>query len=212
MVDAAFCLPHAASDHEALFFSGTKCAQVSYKVGEIDQLKIGPKNIQTLIKTDGTHKFGRVDAIVRVPGFNADFYVFCGARYLQLTFDTALKGTSPTPIQDKWKTLAKHGFDRVDAAMVVPGSTKNIYFFRGKEWIDVSLDDKLISYGTIEESWPSFVEAGFDTVDAILSNNDDTYYVFSRARYACIRMEKDKDVLVGPVHHISKWASLKNWV
>lgn len=92
--------------------------------------------------------------------------------------------------------------------MVVPGSTKNIYFFRGKEWIDVSLDDELISYGTIKESWPSFVEAGFDTVDAILDNHDGTFYVFFRDQYACFRMEKDKDILVGKVYNIDMWGSL----
>lgn len=213
MVDAVCRVPGKS---EAYFFSGTRFMRVKYTSGEADfPVYENGKHIRSEWKTLGAHNIGVVDAVVQVPGESHDIYVFSGAKYLRLRMDkndlSDSVVTPLTPIESEWKTLARYGFDRIDAAMVVPGSENNIYFFRGKEWIDVSRSDKLIASGTIKESWPSLVEAGFETVDAILPNEDDTYYVFSGDKYVRIRMKKSVDEKAGPVRDLNQWASLTNW-
>lgn len=214
MVDAACRVPGQAN--KAYIFSGTKYTKVIYTPGEGDSMEYGnPKTIQTEWKAFKSSDFGTLDTIVRVPNTDSDFYAFSGAKYMRLKLN--MPGLSDTVVTENgpieaWKTLARYGFDRIDAAMAVPGSKTNIYFFRGREWIDVSCNDDLISYGTIQESWPSLVAAGFQTIDAILPNDDHTYYVFSGRRYVRIKMEKDEDTIIGSVHDIIDWNSLKDWI
>lgn len=214
MVDAACRVPGRANT--VYFFSGTKYTKVSYTPGEGDTMEYDKlKTIQTEWRAFKSSNFGTLDTIVRVPGTESDFFAFSGAKYVRLKLN--MSDLSDTIVTENgsieaWKTLTRYGFDRIDAAMVVPGSKTNIYFFRGREWIDVSYNDELISYGTIQESWPSLVAAGFQTIDAILPNDDHTYYVFSGHRYVRIKMEKDEDTILGTVHDITGWNSLKDWI
>ncbi|KAJ5822566.1 hypothetical protein N7447_004906 [Penicillium robsamsonii] len=226
MVNAAYCI--RGTDHQAYFWSGTKFARVRYTPGANDNAILGPVGVRSEWKSLAEEDIGRVDAVCPVPGNKKRLYVFSGANYVKLEIDVKLE-TSPLkskidpsvetsvetglrPITDGWKTLKRAGWDRIDAAMVVPGSETNIYFFQGKEWIDVSWDDNLVSRGTIAESWPSLVQAEFETVDAILDNYDGTYYVFSGDRYARISMKEDNDTLMaGPFYIKDKWSSL-SWV
>ncbi|KAI9930797.1 hypothetical protein MW887_011555 [Aspergillus wentii] len=213
MVDAAYRIP--GSSH-VMIWSATRYARIQCRAGDDDSMISGPLKIRDRWPSLNKSNIGRVDAVCPVPGNNRRIYVFSGAKYvkLELNPDTLVDtlATEPTPITDGWKTLGRAGFDRIDAAMVVPGTEDNIYFFRGKEWIDVSWTDQLISHGTIAESWPSLKKAEFETVDAILKNEDDTYYFFSGDRYARIRMKQDEDTLYddGP-YHISRWNTFGNW-
>ena len=213
MVDAACRI--SGTDNEAYIFSGTKYMRITYQLGGDDSSQFTQSPIIDSWEVLKSNGFGTIDAMVRVPGSDWHFYFFSGAKYLRLNLNP---NTLVETVVDEaasiytWKTLERHGFDRVDAAMVVPGSEENLYLFRGKEWIDMSRRDQLISRGTIHESWPSLVAAGFETVDAIIENTDHTYYVFSGHQYARIGMEKDKDTLMGEVRDIKgTWNSLQNW-
>ncbi|KAE8324842.1 hypothetical protein BDV39DRAFT_179981 [Aspergillus sergii] len=213
MVDGAYRIP---GKNQAFFWSGTQYARVTYNVGGGDKLEFGPESVRYHWKQLAHEDIGRVDAVCPVPGNKERLYVFSGANYVKLGINTESLVrslvTARTPITKGWTTLGRAGWDRIDAAMVVPGSETNVYFFRGKEWIDVSWEDELVSHGTIAESWPSLVEAKFETVDAILDNYDNTYYVFSGDQCARIRMDEDKDTLVtGPYCIADKWTSL-HWI
>ncbi|KNG91509.1 hypothetical protein ANOM_000142 [Aspergillus nomiae NRRL 13137] len=214
MVDAAYRIPGTSM---AYIWSGTNYIKVNFTPGKVDSVLRDTASIRSTWKSLNKAGFGTVDAVVPVPDTESSIYVFSGAKYLRLkldlnTWEDTLEYGEPSLIVSSWKSLKKVGFDRVDAAMVVPGSKKNIYFFRGLEWVDVSVDDTIISQGTIAESWPSLVQAGFDTVDAILPNNDDTYYFFSGDQFARIKMPKDEDTLVSKPESISSRNTLKHWV
>ncbi|CAI7619998.1 unnamed protein product [Penicillium viridicatum] len=209
MVDAAYRIHDRTY---AWFWSGTQYSRLTEK----DQNMAGPYRVRDQWTCLANEDIGRVDAVCPVPGNEKRLLVFSGSNYVKLELDSksleARVETKLTPITTGWKTLGRAGWDRIDAAMVVPRSKENIYFFRGKEWIDVSWDDTLVSHGTIAESWPSLVEAKFETVDAILDNYDGTYYFFSGDRYARIQMEEDNDTLLGVPHLLKdQWSSL-GWV
>ncbi|CAI7660355.1 unnamed protein product [Penicillium crustosum] len=183
MVKAAY---HIHGGNQAWFWSGTQYARVTYTPGGSDETVAGPSRVRDKWTALANEDIGSVDAVCPVPGNEKRLYVFSGSNYMKLELDTeslvTTVETGLTPITNGWQTLGRAGWDRIDAAMVVPKSEKNMYFFRGKEWIDVSWDDRLVSHGTIAESWPSLVKAKFETVDAILDNYDGTYYFFSGDR------------------------------
>ena len=182
MVKAAY---HIHGGNQAWFWSGTQYARVTYTPGGSDETVAGPSRVRDKWTALANEDIGSVDAVCPVPGNEKRLYVFSGSNYMKLELDTE---------------------------SLVTTVEKNMYFFRGKEWIDVSWDDRLVSHGTIAESWPSLVKAKFETVDAILDNYDGTYYFFSGDRYARIKMEEDNDTLIGsPFLLHDKWSSLY-WV
>ncbi|BCR89700.1 uncharacterized protein ACHE_50898A [Aspergillus chevalieri] len=141
-----------------------------------------------------------VDTVVPVQGHRDQLYVFFGGRYLEIKIDdnpndNSVNGGART-IPSGWKSLEKVGFDIVDAAVVVPGNTNQLYFFELK-------------------GWPNLVEAGFDAINAIVESpsGEDVYYVFCGDKYAKIKIDTSrKDTLNLSTRLISSgWKTLDGW-
>lgn len=101
-----------------------------------ERLVVGPKSIRDCWTTFNETDFGRVDTVVPVQGHRDQLYVFFGGRYLEIKIDdnpndNSVNGGART-IPSGWKSLEKVGFDIVDAAVVVPGNTNQLYFFELK--------------------------------------------------------------------------------
>ncbi|ODM21111.1 hypothetical protein SI65_04164 [Aspergillus cristatus] len=149
MVDAAYRIP---GRDQLYIWSGRQYARIEFNQGTPAQAP------QTSASS--------VDTVVPVPDHKDQLYVFFGGRYLKIKIDDNLNDTSVNSgartIPSGWKSLEKAGFDTVDAAVVVPGTANQLYFFPGLE------------------GWPNLVEAGFYGVDAIVESpgGGDVYYVF----------------------------------
>lgn len=148
-------------------------------------------------------------------------YVFRGTRYVRVKVvpetsdDEVVFG--PYKITDKWTTLAKAGFDTVDAAIPVPGKDGEAYFFRGENYVRVHVFDDKIVYGPAKlvTEWPGLTSAGIDVVDAafpVPGGNGETYF-FSGVNYVKAKVVAsvlDK-ITWGPKPIADYWKTL-SWV
>ncbi|CAI7672970.1 unnamed protein product [Penicillium discolor] len=212
MVDAACRI---AGKEEIYIFAGRHYGRVRFSKGGPEHgLAAGPtllsKDWNTLTKMG----FGTVDTIVPVPGQEKQLYVFFGGRYAKIkleNYDDSFVTDGASPITSGWKSLAQAGFDTVDAAMLMPGTKNEMYFFR-----DNSTDKIVNKVAPIAEGWPSLVQAGFDCVDAIVASPSvqDHYYVFRGDQFAVIKVDSSRrDTLVSPPKAISSaWQALEGWV
>lgn len=221
MVDAAYHIP---GRKEVYIWSGRQYARINFEPGgTAEHLESGPRSIASGWSTLAKKGFGRVDAVVPVPGQNDQLYVFWGGYYLKIKLDGNLNDTfvnnDARPIRDGWKALEKAGFDTVDAAMVVPGTTNQLYFFRGLNYIrmDNDKDEILNGPSPIPSGWPTLAQSGFDAVDAIFAHPeyDDIFYFFRGDRYARIKVDRTSrdDTIYSAAKPISEgWKTLEGWV
>lgn len=220
MVDAAYPLPGTS---QVYIWSGRQYARIEFTPGGSEErLKAGPKSIRTGWKTFDESDFGRVDTVVSVPGSQDQVYVFFGGRYLKIKIDSYFNDTfvnnGPRTIPAGWKSLERAGFDTVDAAVRVPGTNNQLYFFRGLNYVrvDNSTDEIINGPSPISQGWPSITQAGFDAVDAILPSptGGDVYYVFRGDKYAKIKVDNSRnDTLFSATKLISSgWTTLDGWV
>ncbi|KAH8690290.1 Hemopexin-like domain-containing protein [Talaromyces proteolyticus] len=219
MVDAAYWNEDI---QQAYFFGGTRYARIKFTPGTPEEkITWGPETITRYWPSLVKAGFGTVDAVLPVPGVKGEAYFFRGSRYVRIKVvpetsdDTIVYG--PHKITDKWASLAKAGFDTVDAAMEVPGKDGEAYFFRGANYVRVHVWDDKVVYGPakLATEWPGLTEAGFDTVDAALpiaKGNGETYF-FNGINYVKIRVvasAPDK-ITYGPKPIADHWKTL-NWV
>lgn len=124
----------------------------------------------------------------------------------------------PTTIPNSWPSLKAAGFDSVDAVLNMGGGTA--YFFRGSNYarvdgIQAGKDTDKLAAGPspIATTWPSLAQAGFETVDAVLSMGGGVAYFFSGTRYIRVKgiaVGKSTDTLDSGPHEIAdQWGSLK---
>lgn len=219
MVDAAFRIPGKS---EIYIFSGRHYGRIRITNGNPENsLSAGPtlltKGWNTLPKVG----FGTTDTVVPVPGQENQFYIFFGGRYVKIkleNYDDSFITEGSRTITWGWQSLAQAGFDTVDAAVLVPGTKSEIYFFRGLNYLrmDNSTDKIINKVSPITEGWPSLVQAGFDCVDAIVPSpaGQDLYYVFRGDQFAVIKIDTSRrDTLITPPKPISSaWKPLDGWV
>ncbi|KAK5653739.1 hypothetical protein OQA88_7895 [Cercophora sp. LCS_1] len=211
---------------ESYFLSGARYARIKVvPSSRNDRITFGPAKLvdhwPSLVKCG----FDSVDAILPVPGYDKEIYVFSGLQYARIKVipetsdDTVVYG--PAKITDQWPSLAKAGFDRVDTCMPVPGegNESEAYFFRGENYVRVKVvpgsNNDSIRFGPakIADHWPSLVKAKFDVVDAILPvpGYDGLAYFFRGNRYARIKVipstQKD-EIDFGPAAIAAEWPSL----
>lgn len=217
MADAAFRIP---GKNEYYVFAGRQYGRVKFAHNSHDnELVTGPTLIRKGWKTP--EGFGRVDTVVPVPGEENHLYAFFGNHYVKVklddhtdTFD--VKNTSP--LKNGWNSLVKAGFDTVDAAMLVPGSKSEIYFFSGLNYVrvDSSTDKLVLEVSPIKSGWPSIAKAGFDSVDTIVPSlrHPGHYYVFYGDQFAVIALDKARhDTLISAARPIGEvWKSLDGWL
>ncbi|QRV75854.1 hemopexin domain protein [Ceratobasidium sp. AG-Ba] len=201
------------------FFDNDKYVWCNWTPGKYDDnIGWGPTHWDwvALIET----KFPRVDAILPCPGEVNRGYFFCGDQYARIQFtprdgknQKLLGGVRPL---SEWHSLVKAGFDRVDAAMIVPGTTDQAYFFSRNEFCRVSFkegsaapDELLEGPFLIRERWPNL---GFKTIDTIIPDpsSPNQAYVFSGDKAARIALVVGGgvDVKTGPMNAAEYWKSL----
>ncbi|KAK4198939.1 hypothetical protein QBC40DRAFT_330282 [Triangularia verruculosa] len=220
---ARSCFNHPTFQ-ESYFFSGARYARIkAVPSPQNDCVTFGPARLvddwPSLVKVG----FDSVDAILPVPGYENQIYVFSGLWYAMITVspedNTVVYG--PAKIADRWPSLAKAGFDRVDACMPVPGEGREnlAYFFRGENYIKVKVEPgtlhEEVEFGPakIADHWPTLVKAKFDVVDAILPvpGHDGLAYYFRGNRYARIKIMLDTlkdEIEYGPANIATDWPLL----
>ncbi|OQE43503.1 hypothetical protein PENCOP_c003G06276 [Penicillium coprophilum] len=219
MVDAACRI---SGKQEVYVFSGRHYGRVRFSQGGPEHnLAAGPTLLSKGWNTLPKMGFGTVDTIVPVPGHENQLYVFFGGRYAKIkleNYDDSFVNDGAHPITSGWKSLVQAGFDTVDAAMLTPGTKNEMYFFNGLNYVrlDNSTDKMVNKVAPIAQGWPSLVQAGFDSVDAIVPSphGQDLYYVFRGDRFAVIKVDSNRhDTLVSPPKPISSaWKALDGWV
>ncbi|CAG7924600.1 unnamed protein product [Penicillium olsonii] len=218
MVDAAYRVP---GKNEYYIFAGRHYGRLMMTSPGHDDIVAGPKMITRGWNTLNKCGFGAVNTVVPVPGHDDQLFVFFGGRYVHIkldNYDDSFVVDGAQPMESGWKALVHAGFDTVDAALRVPGSDTDIYFFRGLHYVRMNCaTGKLTGKVTpIKTGWPSVVKAGFDCVDAMVSVIDRPghYYVFYGSQYAVIGLDNaGHDTLVSNAKPISEgWMSLDEWV
>lgn len=97
------------------------------------------------------------------------------------------------------------------AAANVPGSTSDIYFFSGTQYVRVNaISDTVVSGpANLFKTWKSLADLSFASVDAAVSvpGHDTDLYVFSRELYGRINVNNDT-VITSPHNIANTWKSL----
>lgn len=114
-------------------------------------------------KTLAQANFDTVDAVLPAHGFKNEAYVFSGNQYVHIWFggDTSEERIidGPRKIAAGWKTLEEAHFDTIDAAIPVPFTQDEVYFFSGSQYVRVkyrpnSAEEKITSGPTrIAGAW-----------------------------------------------------------
>ncbi|KAG9100975.1 hypothetical protein FS749_011255 [Ceratobasidium sp. UAMH 11750] len=203
------------------FFHGDKYCKVSWQPDHGgDSVSYGPTEIFKEWKTLKEAGFDRIDGILPIPGTKDKAYFFCRDKYARIQFtpssseEQTLGGVRT--IADNWHSLAKAGFERVDAAMIVPGTTDQAFFFCGNEFCRVSFkegasspDELLDGPHMIRDRWSGL---DFQTIDTIVPSPTSAKhaYVFSKDRAARVILVPGGGVQtdVGPSKAADYWPSL----
>ncbi|KAG8696226.1 hypothetical protein FRC09_008644, partial [Ceratobasidium sp. 395] len=191
------------------FFNGSTYVRIDWTPGQQDALVYGPSSIVNDWKSLRDAGLTQIDAILPLPDEEYQAFVFsgtqfCRIRYLVVQGDDELL-TSVGSINGTWGSLAKAGFDHVDGAMVVPGTTDQAYFFSGTKMCRVAFntsDELLEGPYEISERW---TKLEFQTIDTVFPSPYTSLstlthaYVFSGAQAAHINLVPggDVDVITG---------------
>ncbi|KAG8793989.1 hypothetical protein FRC12_000953 [Ceratobasidium sp. 428] len=206
------------------FFSGNTYARIDWTPGHRDALVYGPAQLTDDWKSLREAGFSQIDAILPIPDQVYEAFVFSGTQFCRIRYlvdhgDDELL-TTVSSITPQWDSLAKAGFDHIDGAMVVPGTTDQAYFFSGTRLCRVAFNlgpdqpDELLE-GPYElcERWSKL---GLHTVDTMLPSPYMTLctlthaYVFSGTQAARINLVPGGgvDVMTGPISAATYWPSL----
>lgn len=219
---AAF--PAPGLPDQAYFFHGAQYARVQFTPSSPEEkITFGPAKVAHEWKTLVKAGFTTIDAAFPVPGHEGEIYVFSGTRYVKIKFvpgtpeESILYG--PANIVDEWKSLAKAGFETIDAVLPVPGHEGQVYFFSGNQYVKIkftpSSSTEEITFGptTITKEWKTLAQAGFDTIDAALPvpGHEGQAYFFSGSQYVKIKFvpsSSTEEIVYGPTRITNEWKSL----
>ncbi|KAF8595870.1 hypothetical protein BDV93DRAFT_611192 [Ceratobasidium sp. AG-I] len=162
-------------------------------------------------------------AALNIPGSNFDTYFFKDEKYVLVNWAPGGHGTivhGPAMFAKDSTALRETGFTSIDAILPIPDHSRKAYFFSGPEYALVdffpnnSIEDRLLSLGTISADWSSLREAGFDHVDGALPvpNSTKQAFVFSGNKYCRIKYPKDvensDELLEGPTNIVTGWNAM----
>ncbi|KAL2129735.1 hypothetical protein VTI74DRAFT_7398 [Chaetomium olivicolor] len=218
------CFPVPGRSGEAYFFHGAKYAKIRFVPSSPDeQIIYGPAEVAHEWKTLAQAGFTTIDAALPVPGHEGEVYFFSGTRYVRIKFVPGTPEESivygPANIADEWKSLAKAGFETVDAVLPVPGHEGQAYFFSGNQYAKIRFTPgtptEEVTYGptSIVGQWKTLDQAGFDTIDAVLPvpGHEGQAYFFSGSQYVKIEFVPSSGterILYGPTRITKEWKSL----
>nr|WP_053811131.1 hemopexin repeat-containing protein [Streptomyces peucetius] len=184
-LDAVCNVPGSTSD--LYFFKGQSYLRYDASAGKITR---GPENIGAhWPDLDGTSFALNINAACQVPGSSTDVHLFNGLYYIRYNPSAGKAVSPPTLIAFGWAGLLQTVFIQgVDAACPVPGSSTDVYLFKGDQCVRYNFYTRKIVVGpvSIGENWPSLVGTLFayslDAASAVVPGSSDTVYMFKRNR------------------------------
>ncbi|KAL2869886.1 Hemopexin [Aspergillus lucknowensis] len=155
-------LPVEGSPDEGYYFFGARFARIRL-VPETnnDTVTDGPWVITQKLTSLATAGFDTVDAAMPVPGKSGEAYIFRGTNYVRININTDKIVYGPSSLKSAWSNITNAGFDSIDLALPVPGSTNgDTYFFKGDKYLKarvVAGAAETITYGPkpIADHWKS---------------------------------------------------------
>ncbi|QRV97889.1 hemopexin domain protein [Ceratobasidium sp. AG-Ba] len=208
--------------NQLYFFKGSKYAKINWNSRHDEQsLAAVPTQFANDWHSLKEAGFTQIDAILPIPGTDHRAYFFSGSQYARIGFVPGTAGEDQIyggvrPIAENWKSLAKAGFGHLDAALLVPNSQNQAYFFSGEKYCRVSFqegsqeDDELLDGPkSISEGWPAIP---FHSIDAIFPEprTHINFYVFSGTKYAKIVIGEGgkQELITGPTDVAPDWPAL----
>lgn len=161
--------------------------------------------------------FTRIDAILPIPGHNNRAYFFSGSQFVCIELVPGISNVmigSVQTITDGWPSLAKVGFDHVDAVCLIPGFSGRAYIFSGDMFCHVAFAEgqkSTLLYGprSITEEWG---ETTFSSFDMIIPRPGTTHglYMFSGDKYVELEyVHSDVNTIIkGPSDVATDWPVL----
>ncbi len=150
----------------------------------------------------------KFNAVIQLPERDGtEYYVAAGTEYAIIKNSTdgddrILDG--PHKIKGNCPILKNTGWDRIDAAVGVPGLPNQFYFFHGDKYIRATLNkrlDKVNNQGIKDFNymWETLVKVGFNTIDAGFPYTDqaDHMIFYSGTKFVKYSWKDDK-VYDGP--------------
>ncbi|MDH3604221.1 MAG: hemopexin repeat-containing protein [Candidatus Tectomicrobia bacterium] len=140
--------------------------------------------------------FTPISAILRI-----DQYVYFIRNKGFSTYDIEQGlSTKPSPLIDKWPTLAKVGFDKVDSGLngaawasnVAEDMSRKVFLFRRNQYVRLDLETDRVDDGyprPIAEGWPGVT---FERIDAVLSDGINAVYFFQGNEYIRFNMVENR--------------------
>ncbi|KAJ5793083.1 Hemopexin-like domain-containing protein [Penicillium pulvis] len=187
----------------------------------IDKIIWGSKPFATAYKALAEAGFTKIDAILPVPAYSGQIWVFSGTQYARLngTEDTIVFG--PAPIAEHWPSLVQAGFPTVNAVFPTPGESNHAYVFHEDRFARITLtpgtnDDKVyFGPAPLANHWPVLVNAKITSVDAVIPTPgfpSDGYF-FSGEQFMRLTVtpnETQNKVVFGPAPIQKHWPCLKD--
>ncbi|KAG8744277.1 hypothetical protein FRC10_010440 [Ceratobasidium sp. 414] len=207
--------------NQSYFFKGDKYVKIYWIPGSTQYEGVchGPTEFASEWDSLRQAEFSQIDAILPIPGHQCRAYFFSGSKYARIEYcpgraDRILGGVRS--ISGSWPSITKAGFDHVDGALVLPGSSNEAYIFSGTKYCRIRFtegetNDELIDGPyAISDGWKA---ATFKQIDTVIPRPGSSpgAYMFSGDKYAQIRVVVGgTDELVGGVRDVAPyWPSLE---
>ncbi|QRV73479.1 hemopexin domain protein [Ceratobasidium sp. AG-Ba] len=204
------------------FFKGSKNAIIQWTPGTTTEHLFKVSDLpETWSALKGTG-FARIDAILPVPNNDRRAYFFCADEYVLIEYELdplviaeVIRGSrlvvSVTKISKGWPSIAKAGFDRIDAALIVPGRSNEAYIFSRTKYCRIRFtpgvvnDELLDGPKDIADYWGVM---DFDEIEGIMPRpgKEENAYVFCEDQYVQIRVNVGgRDELITERRDVIEW-------
>lgn len=209
----------ANTSHETYFFKFNKYVRVHWTpgVGGGDSVVHGPANFAEDSPAMNETGFDHIDAILPIPGYDRRAYFFSGDSYARIDFypDDHTKDkfiNHVNKISEYWASLKEAGFNFVDGALLVPGTTDQAFFFSEDKYCRISFreghkDDKLLEGPKlISSGWSAM---GFPAIDTIIprpGSSTDHAYIFYDKDYIQTQVTSEGEgALTSKPRNVASW-------
>lgn len=156
---------------------------------------------------------GGVDAACPVPGSAGDVYLFQAHRYLR--YDAVNEKVVHGPDSLAWRAVGfLVGGSAPDAAVVVPGSSTEVYLFRGEKYGRANPDSKTVTSGptAIASGWPGLAGTDFAAggLDAAANKPGSASEVYLFKGDAFLTYDATRETVTqGPAPIVEGWPGLQ---
>lgn len=206
--------------NQTYFFFDDKYVKIHWTPGTVREgIDYGPTEFAKEWASLKEAGFQWIDAILPIPGHDHRAYFFCGTQYARIEFTPSTPGDKilggVRSIAD-WTSLKKAGFTHVDAALMVPGTKDQAFFFRDDQYCRVSFyegyggDQLLDGPKPITSGWSQIQFSSIDTV-VPQHGSDKGAYAFSNSKYVHFNAGVGgcDELIAGPRNIPPFWPTLK---